>query len=109
MHGCLLMLSRGGKLLHAASAWWDYSAAADRARQDQFLSRMRRMDYLSDDSCNASMLVESDESGLLRSVMSCGQHVIRSILPPDGGMIYNLGPQLFLRKINTLSPGSDGS
>src|SRR6218665_2498809 len=57
------------KLTYASPAWWGLTSAAERDRIERFLSRMKRMDYLSDDLGSAAQLVESAEDGLMRSII----------------------------------------
>src|SRR6218665_1740318 len=47
------------KLTYASPALWSHTSAAERNLIERFLSRMKRMDYLSDDLRGAAQLVES--------------------------------------------------
>src|SRR6218665_3689741 len=72
------------KLTYASQpspAWWGLTSAAERDRIERFLSRMKRMDYLSDDLGSAAQLVESAEDGLMRSIIAREIHVLRPLCP----------------------------
>ena len=64
--------------------------AAERYRIEKLLSRMKRMDYLSDDLGSASQLVESAEDGLMRSIISREIYVLRPLCPPVNIRKYDL-------------------
>ena len=81
------------KLLYAAPAWWGFTTADDRARVERFLARMRRSGYLPLDSRGAAAMVGDAEDGLLRSVVRCRTHVLRSIFPPTVVRHHDLRPR----------------
>src|SRR6218665_3633544 len=77
-----MLLQRGGGL----------TSAAERDRIERFLSRMKRMDYLSDDLGRAAQLVESAEDGRMRSIIAQEIHVLRPLCPPVNIQKYDLRP-----------------
>src|SRR6218665_3684003 len=74
------------------------TSAAECDRIERFLSRMKRMDYLSDDLGSAAKLVESAEDGLMRSIIAREIHVLRPLCPPVNIRKYDLrlSPHNFL-------------
>ena len=92
-HGALHLVARGttvAKLLYVAPAWWGFSMADERLRIERFVFRMKRLDYLSEDTRGGAQMVETAEDGLLRSIMYHEFHVLRSICPLqlNENMIY---------------------
>ena len=81
------------RLLYAAPAWWGYATADDRVRVEKFLARMRRMGYLPEDSREAAVMVGEAEDRLLRSVIQCKTHVLRSVFPPSNIRCHDLRPR----------------
>src|SRR6218665_1324762 len=73
-------------------------ATFDSPSIERFLSRMKRMDYLSDDLASAAQLVESVEDGLMRSIIAREIHVLRPLCPPVNIRKYDLrlSPHNFL-------------
>jgi len=58
-----------------------HTSAVERDRIERFLSRMKRMDYLSVDLGGAAQLVESAEERLMRSIIARETHVLRLLCP----------------------------
>ena len=69
-----------------------HTSAAERDLIERFLSRMKRMDYLSGDLGSAAQLVESAEDGLMRSIIAREIHVLRPLCPPVNIRKYDLRP-----------------
>src|SRR6218665_1304211 len=80
------------KVTYASPAWWGHTSAAERDRIERFLSRMKRMHYLSDDLASAAQLVESAEDGLMRSIIAWEIHVLHPLCPPVNIRKYDLRP-----------------
>jgi len=68
------------KLLCAASAWWEFTTAADRQRIEGFLRRGVRAGYRRADEPTAAQLVEDSDDNLFHRVQYVSGHVLQPVL-----------------------------
>src|SRR6218665_1618577 len=80
------------KLTYASPAGWRSHIGFERDRIERFLSRMKGMDYFSDDLGSAAQLTESAKDGLMRSIIAREIHVLRPLCPPVNIRKYDLRP-----------------
>ena len=73
--------SSPGCCTYAASAWWDFTTAADRQRIEGFLRRGVRAGYRQADELTAAQLVEDSDDQLFHRVQYVSSHVLQPLLP----------------------------
>ena len=65
------------RMMYAAPAWWGLTTAADRARIESLLARVRRAGYLRDDLPTAADMVRQADGCRLAAVIWSDNHVLR--------------------------------
>ena len=81
------------RMMYAAPARWGFTTAADRARIENLLARVRRVEYLQDDWPTAADLVKQADERLLAAVIRNDTHVLRGLFPPAVKRHYHLRPR----------------
>src|SRR5688572_26280880 len=66
---------------YAASAWWGFTAAADRQRLERFLCRTQHMGYLPAGTPTVEARVGLAENRLLQAVVWNHSHVLLGLFP----------------------------
>ena len=88
------------QLLHASSAWWGFTSAADRQRIEAFVRRGVRSGFYSADSPTAAELVSDSDDNLFGSVLNNETHVLHKLLPERSTHDYNVRPRSHDRSLS---------
>jgi len=78
------------KLTYAASAWWDYTTAADRQRSEAVLQRAKRTGLCYDDIPTLAKLINDADDELSDKLLGNPYHVLSNILPNETVSSYSL-------------------
>ena len=80
------------KLMYASNAWWGFSNANDRQKIGlfAFIRRCIRTGFCSPDLADFLFLYVSSDEKLFNKILTCPNHILRTILPPPTAQNYSL-------------------
>ena len=78
------------KLMYASNAWWGLSNANDRQKIFAFIRRCIRTGFCSPDLADFHDLYISSDEKLLNEILTCPNHILRTLLPPPTAQNYSL-------------------
>jgi len=76
--------------MHASNAWWRFSNANDRQKIFSFIRRCIRIGFCSPDLADLHHLYISSDEKLFNKILTCPNHIIRTLLPPSTAQNYSL-------------------
>ena len=78
------------KLMYAYNAWWGFSNANDRQKIFAFIRRCIRTGFCSPDLADFHDLYISSDEKLFNKILTCPNHILRTLLPPPTAQNYSL-------------------
>ena len=81
------------KLLYCAPAWWGFVNQSIKMQLEQFLKRVTRFNYSSENGPNFETLVKQLEVSLFKSVITNPSHCLFPLFPPPKSITYGLRPR----------------
>ena len=78
------------KLMYASNAWWGFSNANDRQKIFAFIRRCIRTGFCSPDLADFHDLYISSDEKLFNKILTCPNHILRTLLPPPTAQNYSL-------------------
>jgi len=78
------------KLMYTSNAWWGFSNANDRQKIFAFIRRCIRTDFCSPELANFHDLYISSDEKLFNKILTCPNHILRTLLPPPTVQNYSL-------------------
>ena len=79
------------KITYASPAWRGYLSSADFCKLTSLISKGRKWDLLSED-IDLELILDKADAKLFCSMLSNGEHVLSSFLPPVRQLAYSLRP-----------------
>ena len=79
------------KLMYASNAWWGFSNVNDRQKIGlfAFIRRCIRTGFCSPDLADVLFLYVSSDEKLFNKILTCPNHILRTILPPPSAQNYS--------------------
>ena len=78
------------KLMYAPNAWWRFSNANDRQMIFAFIRRCIRTGFCYPDLADLHDLYISSNEKLFNKILTCPNHILRTLLPPPTAQNYSL-------------------
>ena len=78
------------KLMYASNAWWGFSNANDRQKIFAFIRRCIRTGFCFPDLADFHDLYVSSDEKLFNKILTCSNHILRTLLPPPTARNYSL-------------------
>ena len=78
------------KLMYAPNAWWGFSNANDRQMIFAFIRRCIRTGFCYPDLADLHDLYISSDEKLFNKILTCPNHILRTLLPPSTAQNYSL-------------------
>ena len=78
------------KLMYASNAWWGFCNANDRQKIFAFIRRCIRTGFCSPDLADFHDLKISSDEKLFNKILTCPNHILRTLLPPPTAQNYSL-------------------
>ena len=78
------------KLMYASNACWGFSNANDRQKIFAFIRRCIRTGFCSPDLADFHDLYVSSDEKLFNKILTCPNHILRTLLPPPTAQNYSL-------------------
>ena len=78
------------KLMYAPNAWWGFSNANDWQKIFAFIRRCIRTGFCSPDLADFHHLYISSDEKLFNKILTCPNHILRTLLPPPTAQNYSL-------------------
>ena len=76
--------------MYASNAWWGFSNANDRQKIFAFIRRCIRTGFCSRGLTDFCDLYISSDKKLFKKILTCPDHILRTLLPPPIAQNYNL-------------------
>ena len=76
--------------VYASNAWWGFSNANDRQKICAFIRRCIRTGFCSPDLADFHDLYISSDKKLFNKILTCPNHILRTLLPPPTAQNYSL-------------------
>ena len=76
--------------MYASNAWWGFSNANDRQKIFAFIRRCIRTGFCSPDLADFHDLYISSDEKLFNEILTCPNHILRTLLPPPTAQNYSL-------------------
>ena len=74
--------NRCRKLMYASNGWWGFSNANDRHKIFAFIRHCIRSGFCSPDLADFHDLYISSDEKLFNKILTCPNHILRTLLPP---------------------------
>ena len=87
------------KLMYASDAWWGFCNANDRQKIFAFIRRCIRTGFCSPDLADFHHLYISSDEKLFNKILTCRNHILRTLLPPPTAQNYSLRNRLHNRQL----------
>jgi len=86
-------------LTFCAPAWVDFTSAADKARQDAFLRRSRRLVFCNQETPAITRLFDTADDAPFNIILKNSDHVMLTDLPERSQLQYNLRAKAHKKKL----------
>ena len=76
--------------MYASNAWWGFAKAHDRQKIFAFIRRCIRTGFCSPNLADFHDLYNSSDEKLFNKILTCPNHILRTLLPPPTAQNYSL-------------------